>query len=82
MVGCLGSLLGIVFVFGIFAIIGAIVRAVTNIDIMFWVTFIGLIILALPGIFIHLLFDGITDAIEDAQDIADDRELLRELDDE
>jgi len=83
MIGCLGSILGFLGWIGICAIIGAIVKAVTHIEIMFWVVSIGLFVLSIPGMLINLFFDGISDIIHEeneyAQDRADYRELMRDI---
>jgi len=80
MIGCLGTLFGVLISAGICAIIGAIVRAITNIDIMFWIVLIGLFILGLPGMLISGIFSDIGDFFHRENEYAQDREDLRQMD--
>ena len=49
MIGCIGDLLAFIIFAGICALIGYIVKIVTGIEILFWVTSIGLFIFGFIG---------------------------------
>jgi len=57
-------------------IIGGIVAGITGIGILFWVVSVGIFILGLPGALIGGFIHGEN---EYAQDMADYREIMREL---
>jgi hypothetical protein len=67
-------------------IIGAIVAGITGVEILFWVVSIALFILGLPGILISGIFTSIGDFFhsenEYAQDRADYREMMRQIDED
>jgi len=57
MAGCLGSLLSLIILAVISAIIGYIVKSATDIEIMFWITSIGVFLLGFVGFLIGSIFD-------------------------
>ena len=76
MVGCLGSLIGILI---LPTILGLVAYALSGIGILFWVVFVVVFIIGLPGALITGFIHGEN---EYAQDRADYRELMREITEE